>query len=45
MAHSLAGMTNRCKVRPKIRNRDAINAGSKDTEEFAAENILQAMQV
>lgn len=44
-AHSLAVMTNRCKVRPKIRNSDAINAGCRDTEELDTEDILQVMQM
>lgn len=44
MVHSLAVMTNRCKVRSKIRNSEAINEGSRDTEEIDTEDILQAMQ-
>lgn len=44
MAHSLAVMTNRGKVRLKIRNSDAIDAGSRDAEELDAEDILQARQ-
>lgn len=44
MAHSLAVMTNRCKVRLKIRNSDAIHEGSRGTEELDAEDILQARQ-
>lgn len=39
MAHSLAVMTNRCKVRPKIMNSDTINGGSRATEQFDTEDI------
>lgn len=40
MAHSLAVMTNRFKVRPKIRNSDAMNAGSRDNEELDTDDLV-----
>lgn len=44
MVSSVAVMTNRCKLRAKIRNSDAVNAGRIGTEEFDFAGILQVMQ-
>lgn len=43
MVSSVAVMTNTCKLRAKIRNSDALNAGRIDTEEFDFAGILQVM--
>lgn len=40
----MAVMTNRCKLRVKIRNSDAVNAGKIATEELDLAGILQAME-
>lgn len=44
MVHSVAVMINRCKLRARIRNSDAVNAGRIGTEELDLAGNLQAMQ-
>lgn len=44
MIHSVPVMTNKCKLRAKIRSSAAVNAGRIDTEELDLAGILQAMQ-
>lgn len=44
MVCSVAVMTNRCKLRAKISNSDALNASRIDTEGLDLTGILQAMQ-